>query len=191
MSTKEIIKDLHSRPLSESLQKLLLLATHINDNELVKWVKFELTGYYGSDMSEDDVVPEYREVSGYHTDDYGRKFIIEDEQLQFINTTRLRAGIAELEVYTENGIIQKDQSTCNLIFENLNVRVTSFHVSGSQIQNLLTSVKCELIERVSKLDPQKETKTITPDTNEDIIELKPNFFGLGLNLNALKRKWFP
>ena len=24
---------------------------------------------------------------------------------------------------------------------------------------------------------------------EDIIDIKPNFFGLGINLNALARKW--
>jgi len=28
-----------------------------------------------------------------------------------------------------------------------------------------------------------------PETQEDIVELKPNFMGLGLNLNALMRWW--
>lgn len=188
MIKKSIIDNLNSRPLSESLQKLLVLATQAEDSELVKWVKFELTGYQGAAMTNDDVVPEYREVKGYHADDYHRKFVIERDDMQFINCTRLRAGVVELEVYQENGLILKDPSLCKLIQDNLNVKVTSFHISASQVQNVLANVKCALIERLSKF--QDKGKAVV-NNEEDIIEIKPNFYGIGLNLNALKRKWFP
>ena len=36
----------------------------------------------------------------------------------------------------------------------------------------------------SKLAPQTTSPT------EDIVDIKPNFFGLGLNLNAAWKKWF-
>ena len=188
MSKKSIIDNLNNRPLSESLQKLLVLATQTEDSDLVKWVKFELTGYQGSAMTNEDVVPEYREVKGYHADDYHRKFVIDRDDMQFINCTRLRAGVVELEVYQDNGLILKDPSLCKLIQENLNVKVTSFHISASQVQNVLANVKCELIDRLSKL---REPEKAVANNEEDIIEIKPNFYGIGLNLNALKRKWFP
>lgn len=65
MNKQSIIDNLNHRSLSESLQNFLVLATKSQDQNLIKWVKFELTGYYGTEMTNDDVVPEYRDVSGY------------------------------------------------------------------------------------------------------------------------------
>lgn len=191
MDTQKIIDSLHSKSLSETLQKLLLLATQAEDMELVKWVRFELTGYQGSNVKNNDIVPEYRDVVGYHTDDLNRKFVIEQDDLKFVNSTRLRAGVVELEVYKEHGLILKSPQLCNLIYQHLEVKVTSFHVSGPQIQNVLANIKSELANKLTTFEPGKITKASNEHVSEGIIELKPNVFGLGVNLNALQRKWFP
>ncbi|WP_180926095.1 hypothetical protein, partial [Vibrio parahaemolyticus] len=100
----------------------------------------------------------------------------------------MRAGVVELEVYQENGLIMKEPDLCKIIQDNLGVKVTSFHVSASQVKNVLANIKCELISRLSLLEEQRTTVV---SASEDIVEFKPNFYGIGLNLNALKRKWFP
>ncbi|WP_158972634.1 hypothetical protein [Paraglaciecola sp. L3A3] len=186
-----ILDHLNQKPLSELLQKLLIAATEAQDNQLIKWAKLELTGYQSPLMEEGDLVPEYRTVNGYHTDDFHHKLMIEEVDLQFINSTNLRASVIELEAYQEKGLILKDPQLCNTIFEYLNVKVTSFHVSSSQVQKLLAAIKCELISKVNTLNVK--TSEIIPETTnvEDIIDFKPNFYGIGLNLNAMKKRWFP
>ena len=188
MNKQSIIDNLNHRPLSESLQNFLVLATKSQDQNLIKWVKFELTGYYGTELTNDDVVPKYRDVSGYHADEFHRKLVLDREDMQFINTVPMRAGVVELEVYQENGLIMKEPDLCKIIQDNLGVKVTSFHVSASQVKNVLANIKCELISRLSLLEEQRTTIV---SASEDILEFKPNFYGIGLNLNALKRKWFP
>lgn len=187
MKKKLILDNLNIRPLSESLQNFLVLATKAEDQDLIKWVKFELTGYNSSEITHDNVVPQYREVSGYHADDLHQRLVLPREDMQFINIIRIRSGVVELEVYQEDGLIMKDSDMCKIIQDNLNVHVTSFHVSASQVKQVLANVKCELISRLSKLEDHQNTTSLT---NEDILEFKPNFYGIGFNLNALKRKWF-
>ena len=111
-----IVDHQHQKPLSESLQQLLISATEADDEELIKWAKLELTGYQSPLMAEGDFVPEYRAVNGYHTDDCHRKLIIEEVDLQFVNSTHLRASVVELEAYQERGLILKDPQICNIRF---------------------------------------------------------------------------
>ncbi len=185
-----IIDNLHRKPLSESLQQLLVLATESGDVELIKWAKLELTGYQSPLMEDGDLVPEYRTVNGYHADDFHRKLIIDEVDLQFVNSTCLRASVVELEAYQEKGLILKDPLLCNAIYENLKVNVTSFHVSSSQVQKLLTVIKCEFISKVSSLNVKMNEAISETKSVEDIIDFKPNFYGIGFNLNAIKRRWF-
>ena len=44
------------------------------------------------------------------------------------------------------------------------------------------------LKDVSNLVSALKTFVVNPDSAEDVIEIKPNFFGLGVNLNALLRK---
>lgn len=127
-------------------------------------------------------------MTGYHADEFHRKLVLKREDMQFINTVPIRAGAVELEAYQENGLIMKEPDMCKIIQDNLGVKVTSFHVSASQVKNVLAIIKCELISRLSLLEEQRTTVV---SASEDILEFKPNFCGIGLNLNALKRKWFP
>jgi hypothetical protein len=39
------------------------------------------------------------------------------------------------------------------------------------------------------LESKRGTSSATP-TEEDIVDVKPNFMGIGLNLNAAWKKWF-
>ncbi|HIF9256003.1 TPA: hypothetical protein ACX6Q6_003013 [Photobacterium damselae] len=187
MKKNSIIDNLNIQPLSESLQNFLALATKTEDQELIKWAKCELTGYNNNEMTDEDIVPQYREVSGYHTNDLRQKLVLPREDMQFINTTRIRNSVVELENYQEHGLIMKDSNMCKIIHDSLDVHVTSFHVSASQVKQVLANVKCELISRLSRLKEHQNTMSLS---NEDIIEFKPNFYGIGFNLNALKRKWF-
>ena len=48
-------------------------------------------------MTHDVVVPEYRTVGGQWYDEFGRVFLVTDPKLGFVNETRLRPGVEELE----------------------------------------------------------------------------------------------
>ena len=71
----------------------------------------------------------------------------------------------------------------------VDVSIYTFHTG--QVAGVLSGIQTELIEKLAPLKAKIESssdKGITTPA-EDVIELKPNFFGIGLNLNALARKW--
>src|SRR5664280_697439 len=94
-----LMKSIEELPLSKSLQKILCVAQELKDNEFEKWIRLELHGYWNTNsaLTEEVVVPEYRTVAGYYTDDYGRQLVISDPKSGYINETRLRFGVIEME----------------------------------------------------------------------------------------------
>ena len=97
-SASKIIKALGRESLSRSLRKALRLADRLNAKEFLNWCRLELGGYVASNpaMTDQIVVPEYRTVVGQHADIYGRVLMVPAD-LSFMNETRLRNGVEELE----------------------------------------------------------------------------------------------
>ena len=113
-----ILSNLDKGRLSASLGKALRLAERAGDKELVRWCRLELGGYFASNaaMGDDTVVPEYRTVPGQHADIYGRVLALPGN-LAFVNETRLRNGIEELEVLARGGnrVSIHDAHMCDLL----------------------------------------------------------------------------
>lgn len=98
VSSDKILKALDRDPMSTNLRETLRLANRLSDTELRNWCRLELGGYIASNpaMTDETVVPEYRTVVGQHADIYGRVLMVPTD-LSFINETRIRNGVEELE----------------------------------------------------------------------------------------------
>lgn len=187
---KTILNEIDSKPLSDSLGKALRLSQQINSKNFEKWCRLELDGYFSSNPAMDGnvIVPEYRAVVGQHADYYGRPLILE-EDLSFINETRLHYGVPVLEnlFNTRDMVVMQDSHTCSLIKQHLNVEVHIFRFSSSNLSGILSSIKMQLSDWLMNITDATEEDH--DSLNEDIIELKPNIYGVGIDLKALWRKW--
>jgi len=147
--------------VSELLEKVIEIANLKKDKSLKKWAYLELEGYYASNryLSEKDEVPQYREVSGEHRNIYGRPLIISDPKLSFINTTRLRHSVPELESISKNNyksLSLKDPEKCKLIQEYLKISVHKFIINPASIDGVLNSIKQEAFRRSEKHVSRRE-----------------------------------
>lgn len=147
--------------VSELLEKVIEIANLKNDKSLKKWAYLELEGYYASNryLSEKDEVPQYREVGGEHRDIYGRPLILSDPELSFVNTTRLRHSVPELESISKKNyksLSLKDPGICKLIQENLNVSVYELIINPASIDGVLNSIKQEAFRRSKKYASRRE-----------------------------------
>ena len=150
-----------------------------------KWLKLELNGYYNTNeaLTKDVMVPKYRSVIGQYYDRFGRPLVI-DSRLAFINERPLREGIVELEemlsraseYYTlVDPIINEELQT------TFGVSVSQFTFSSIQINGIISAVRTQLIEHLSQIelhDPIASPTTAFP--KDEVIELRPNFYGLGV-----------
>ena len=79
-----------------------------------------------------------------------------------------------------------------IIKRNMGVEVTVYRFHTSQLAGVLTGIITELSDRLMAIKSQiegAERADVVSTPKEDVIELKPNFYGIGLNLNALGRRW--
>jgi hypothetical protein len=187
---EKILDEIGSKPLSYSLGKALRLSRRLKSADFEKWCKLELGGYYSSNpaMDENVVVPEYRTVVGQHADYYGRPLML-GKDLSFINEYRLRSAVPELEnlLDTRELVAVQDPDTCSLIKQHLNVDVHVFRFSSSQLSGILSSIKLKLSDWLFNASEDSE-RNGSHISKEDVIELKPNIYGIGIDLRALWRK---
>jgi AbiTii len=191
----QLIKSIEELPLSKALQKTLRVAQELKDNEFEKWIRLELHDYWNTNsaLTEEVVVPEYRTVAGYYTDDYGRQLVISDPKAGFINETRLRFGVIEMEgmIGAKGPLAFRAPQFTEIIRDALGVEVTTFNFSPKTVPTALETIRTELSDRLmSRKDKlqghdfeSQESKT------EDVIQLKPNIYGIGIDLKALWRKF--
>ena len=156
------------------IQKVLEIAKENNDNGLKKWACLELEGYYASNkyLKEDVVVPEYREVPGEYRDAYGRPLLIEDPELGFVNTTRLRNSVAELETILDTAkrnLIIRDPHAFQIIKEHLGVIVTEFIINPASIAGVLNSVREEATRRSEKYVSRRELMSEGTQKNNERV----------------------
>jgi hypothetical protein len=139
------------KPLSQVLPRVLKLAKLINDNKLEHWVRMEINGYDKKvGMTEQDVVPEYREISGKYMDQYNRMLKISNPNLAFVNTYRFRLGVRQLEELSSKSEMQniRDETFIDLLKENLKVDVIRFCFSPVEVAGVLDRIRNELMEKL-------------------------------------------
>ena len=189
-----LLNKIHKLPLSQAVANGLRFSDAAGDTHFTKWCRLELAGYWGSNpvMTEDTVVPEYRSVAGQHADVYGRILVLEAD-LSFVGETRVRNGIEELEalIGTRETIVIHDPKMCKLIKDHLHVDVYSFRFSMIHLTGIFSAIREELRRRLVELQQSKGTSIDrnAADRNEEIIHLKPNVWGIGVDLRALWSRW--
>lgn len=152
----ELVKEaVSSIRIGEKLSNVLLSCLNIavlnNNTELEKWLKLELNGYFDTNPDyTGETVPEYRTVTGQFYDNYNRPFVVEDEKLFFVNQTRLRNGVGELELLIEGGktATLRDIALNQLIKTHFDVTIHKFIFSTTEIRAILEQVRTMLLTRL-------------------------------------------
>ena len=186
----ELFNDLDNRPLSEALPRILRVAQETGDSELEQWVRLELNGYWRSNsaMSDNVEVPEYRTVVGRWKDDFGNVFVIPTENFSFLNEFPLRNAVIELEAYqqSENELGLREIELSTILREQLNIDVSTFWFKAIAVRAVLSDIRIQASDRLMERRSMLSQLTTDVYSDEpDIIELRPNFYGIGLNLRAL------
>jgi len=191
----QLLTLIEQQPLSRSLPAALRIANSITDEEWASWIKLELMGYLADNpaMRKQTAVPEYRAVPGLWYDDYGRSLAINDPGLAFINELRLRQGVTELEsIAAGNGpLVMRPMEFSDIIRNNFDVEVSIFQFQPRSVCQVLTNIKVQLLDRVAS---RRERISAIPvnqiSQKAEILLLKPNLYGVGVDLKALWRRAF-
>jgi hypothetical protein len=191
-----MIEKAEKLPLSQSLPSALRLALAANDSELATWIRLELLGYTRDNpaMTQQIVVPEYRTVRGQWFDSYGRLFLVQDPKLDFMNETRLRAAVGELESFVgADGVLSQSMSdVAQLIQDHLHVDVNEFRFTPHSVEQVLANIRAQLLDRIAGHRAQLDTPAVAVQRtahDEEVILLRPSIYGVGINLRALWRRW--
>lgn len=149
---QEILRNMSEQPLSKLLNKFMLLASEINETEMVRWAKLELNGYLFENpvLKEEDEIPAYRTVVGQYYDPWGKPIIIQDSKLHFVLEYRLRNPVIELEEYTKgSGELSISDPERNKLFEEtFNIQVRYYTFSRSNILGILAGITTQLTDRI-------------------------------------------
>jgi hypothetical protein len=197
-AVEALLTTIEQQPLSRSLVTVLRTAGEIGDDGFAAWVKLELMGYLSGNaaMTKDVIVPEYRAVSGLWYDDFGRPLVIDDPTLDFVNEIRLRYGAAELEgaASATDVLSMRENKLAEIIQQNLGATVTVFRFQSASVRQVLTNIKLHLIDHVTgrrdKINCLAAADSIAQAPEPDILQIRPNLYGIGLDLRALWRKMF-
>lgn len=143
------------KPLSQVLPRALQLAQAIRHQDLEHWVRMELYGYtQEGGMTEGDVVPEYREVTGRYMDEYNRMLEIQDPNLHFVNGYRFRFGVRQLEALAKKEKMQniRDEDIIELLRRELNVDIFRFCFSPTEVVGVLDRIRNRLLEKINLVE---------------------------------------
>ena len=192
-----LIDSASTQPLSIVLPRVISLAQSVGDEDLLTWARLELLGYTGVNpaMTERTAVPEYRAVGGAWFDGHGRRLRLEPG-LAFVNETRLREGVGELETYVGQGGILTYQMPefSDLIKNHLGVEVSDFRFDLRTVEQVLANIRAQLVHRLIKSSTEFGSRATTPEiqpTNTDsnpVWYLRPTFYGIGIDLRAAWRR---
>jgi hypothetical protein len=154
-------------PLSQVLPCALKLSQLLDSQDLEHWVRLELLGYtQEGGMSEQDTVPEYREITGRYMDRYN-KMVQVPPDFDYINGYRFRYGVRQLEELAKKEKMQnfRDEDRIELLRRELNVDVCSFCFSPTEIVGVLDRIRNHLIEKVNNIELKvgaKSNETANP-----------------------------
>ncbi len=191
----QLMKPIEELSLGKALQKTLRVTQELKDIEFEKWIRLELHGYWNTNsaLTEEVVVPEYRTVAGYYTDDYGRQLVLSDPNAGFINETRLRFGVIEMEgmIGAKGPLAFRAPQFTKIIRDELGVEVTTFNFSPRAVPPVLEAIRTELSDRLMSRKDKLQRHDIESEESktEEVVQLKPNIYGIGVDLKALWRKF--
>jgi hypothetical protein len=142
------------KPLSQVLPRALQLSQLLGLRDLEHWVRLELLGYNREGvMTEQDTVPEYREITGRYMDSYNRMLQV-PPNLDFVNGYRFRYGVRQLEELAKKEKMQniRDEDHIELLRRELNVDVYRFCFSPTEIVGVLDRIRNHLMEKVNSIE---------------------------------------
>ncbi len=192
---KRILGMIDDKPLSKMLPKAIRLGQKLGDSELEEWSRLELLGYWDSNevITEDTVVPTYRTVPGYWVNQYGQRLVFADPKIAFVNEMCLRYGVIELESFSlaDGQIACEADEFARILREHLNVDASLFVFSPRIIPQVLEGIRIRLSDLLVAREKRRgggldvEAADLT---QEEIVEIKPSFYGITVDLRALWRR---
>lgn len=133
---------------SLALERALDYARSVGDADLQQWLQLELCGWYRENgMQPEQFVPEYRTVVGQHYNEFMHPLLIQDPELQMVNSTRLRASIYDLEQMAsspQDMLYMQDANIIALLRDSLHVHVVQFGFPRRAVMAILGRIKLEL-----------------------------------------------
>ncbi|MBU4427078.1 MAG: hypothetical protein KKB35_10135, partial [Proteobacteria bacterium] len=104
-------------------------------------------------MTEQDIVPEYREITGRYMDSYNRMLQIPSD----LNGYRFRYGVRQLEDLAKKEKMQnsRDEGFIELLRRELNVDAFRFCFSPTEIVGVLDRIRNRLLEKVNGIELDK------------------------------------
>jgi hypothetical protein len=114
--------------------------------------------------------------------------------LRFVNEIRLGSSVPELESLagTAGEVAIDLPAQAELIRNNLGVEVTTFRFSSIAIPQVLANIKAHLLDHLGRARATLESSVDMASgsaRDDEILQLRPNFYGVGVNLKALWRRW--
>jgi len=190
---EKLMQKAEKQTLSVALAAALREAVVADDTELATWLRLELLGYVeGTPGFTDQTVPNYRAVKGQWCDEFRRPLVITDPEQQYLNEAGLRAGVTELEsiASAQGQVVMGFPELALIIRHNFGAEVSQFRFSPQSVAQVLANIRAQLINHLATHRHQLEevSTAVYGRQGEEIIELRPNFYGIGINLKALWRK---
>ena len=175
------------------LPRVIIFAESNGLTDLALWGRLELQGYSKANpsMTASTIVPEYRGIAGHWEDEYRRPLVVQDAKVAaIVNEVRLRQPISELEALLEaDGTVGvRIPELAETLRLELQVEVSMFCFSPTSVRQLVANVRTQLQIRLAAIAPQIPNAPPSSDgVADEIVELKPNIFGMGVNLRAAWR----
>lgn len=207
MAKSKIIKELANNQISMevALQRLMIIASDLDNEELSAWAETELHGY-----SQSDVLPEYRNVRSIHFVYSGINGSFKvtncpftftsvlEEKLSDIYNVPIMDSVSSLQNFVDNPDKQsyrRDFSLLNgYVLQRTGIQCTSIYqtVPLNFLQKILSQIKTILMNVFLKLDKEYgclddldvDTTEKTPEEVEKINKVVNNYIFIDNSVNA-------
>lgn len=140
--------------VSTLIDRVITIAKQNNDKELLKWAHLESLGYNTSNkyMTDDEEVPNYREIHVEHRDQYDQPIIFTHPDMKEINFSRIRHSVLELEDFSKsNGLLSiRDSFIIGIIKKHFKILAAYYVFDPTSLKSILHSIKLEALERTEK-----------------------------------------
>lgn len=207
MAKSTIIKELANNqiPMEVALQRLMIIASDLENEELSAWAEAELHGY-----SQSDTLPEYRNIQSIHflysgingsfkvTNCPFTFTNILEEKLSNIYNVPIMDSVSSLQDFVDNPdkkSYRRDFSMLNgYVLQRTGIQCTSIYqtVPLNFLQKILSQIKTILMHVFLKLDKEYgclddldvDTTTKTPEEVEKINEVVNNYIFIDNSINV-------
>ena len=207
MAKSTIIKELANNqiPMEVALQRLMIIASDLENEELSAWAEAELHGY-----SQSDTLPEYRNIRSIHflysgingsfkvTNCPFTFTNILEEKLSNIYNVPIMDSVSSLQDFVDNPdkkSYRRDFSMLNgYVLQRTGIQCTSIYqtVPLNFLQKILSQIKTILMHVFLELDKEYgclddldvDTTTKTPEEVEKINEVVNNYIFIDNSINV-------